>query len=81
MAGFKGGQLLTALHNCAHHGDTTVQSVTSKLIYAAVEPLLQHIRRWIFFGQLDDKFNEVDPESFHGCMPKNITFVATIRSE
>eukprot|EP00727_Mastigamoeba_balamuthi_P011635 m51a1_g7094 putative gamma tubulin ring complex protein 3 (865) ;mRNA; r:37505-40516 len=56
--GLKGGELVTAVHAFARHGDPLVRAVASEATAAAAAPLGAMAARWVCEGVLDDPHDE-----------------------
>lgn len=57
-SGRKGGALLQELHLQSQHGDPAVESLVTRILGQAFEPILGMIRDWLLRGELQDPHGE-----------------------
>ena len=57
--GKKGGALASIVHSHLQHGDPQVRSVIKNMLATVATPIFQTVLKWIFDGELDDNFHEV----------------------
>ena len=61
--GKKGGALASIVHSHLQHGDPQVRSVIKNMLATVATPIFQTVLKWIFDGELDDNFHEVQKKN------------------
>ena len=55
----KGGALGSAIHSYTLHGDPSTRQLIKHILRLVAYPIKTMLDRWIYDGQLEDKYNEV----------------------
>jgi gamma-tubulin complex component 3 len=54
----KGGQIISAVHKYAEHGDPLVHEFVQRLLKKLTSPFYNMVHDWIYQGELQDPYNE-----------------------
>lgn len=63
-SGRKGGELASAVHSYGKTGDPQMRALVQHILSLVSHPIINFLYRWIYDGELEDTYHEVNTHTF-----------------
>lgn len=67
--GRKGGELASAVHSYGKTGDPQMRALVQHILSLVSHPIINFLYRWIYDGELEDTYHEVNTHTHTFCQP------------